>query len=462
MASLTGTKIKDTYVGLLKTIDNAGIGATAKQLTDGLGTGSPLYVSTANIGVGVSPTANIGNLQIGGSAQGSLFAQQGTDTVRAGVRATGRTGIALDSSDATYINRMWYIDNIGSSGKLVIGRSGLDVATFDNSGNVGINVSPLAQFHVASSNLNAQADGTLLISKGNFTAGNQKHVHLELRLGTTKCLNVGSYTDVSGNGGSFIDVPVSALGLSLQTGGTERMRITSGGELLYASGGAEPSATQIGLKIGVGASGTFINNAKNVTTSTSHFNFFNPNGIVGTITTSGSSTAYNTSSDYRLKEDWQPMSDALTRIDALKPVNFAWKADGSRVDGFLAHELQEVIPEAVTGEKDATEEYEVTPAEYKTVVVTPAQEAVYETIEHPAIVEELDADGNIIVEAQEAWTEEVLVSEAVEEVTEQVLVSEAVMGTRPVYQGIDQSKIVPLLVAAIQELRAEVEALKGA
>jgi hypothetical protein len=115
--------------------------------------------------------------------------------------------------------------------------------------------------------------------------------------------------------------------------------------------------------------------------------------------------------------------------------------------------LQEVIPEAVTGEKDAmrTEEYEVSPA-------------VYEEVVHPAIAEELDEEGNIIVEAQEAYTEEVLVSEAKEEWTEQVLVSEAVMGTRsvPEYQGIDQSKIVPLLVAAIQELKAEVDALKGA
>jgi hypothetical protein len=83
--------------------------------------------------------------------------------------------------------------------------------------------------------------------------------------------------------------------------------------------------------------------------------FYNSNGVVGIISTSGSATTYATSSDYRLKEDWVAVADASTRVNALKPVNFAWKVDGSRVDGFLAHELAEVVPEAVTGEKDAVD-----------------------------------------------------------------------------------------------------------
>lgn len=134
----------------------------------------------------------------------------------------------------------------------------------------------------------------------------------------------------------------------------------------------------------------------------------------GSITSNGTSTSYNTTSDYRLKEDWQPMTGASERVKALKPVNFAWKVDGSRVDGFLAHEAQAVVPEAVTGEKDAMrdEEYEVTPAV-------------------------LDDDGNVV--------------------------TPAVMGTRsvPDYQGIDQSKLVPLLTAALQEALAEINDLKA-
>jgi len=103
------------------------------------------------------------------------------------------------------------------------------------------------------------------------------------------------------------------------------------------------------------------------------------------------------------------------------------------VDGFLAHEAQAVVPEAVTGTKDAMrdEEYAVTPAVYEDVVI-------------PAV---LDEDGNE-VEAER---------------TEQQLVTEAVMGTRsvPDYQGIDQSKLVPLLTAALQEALTEITDLKA-
>ena len=203
-------------------------------------------------------------------------------------------------------------------------------------------------------------------------------------------------------------------GLAFHTGSattiTERMRITSTGSVLigteevpngtsiYGSGFVQTSNSRMNLNLATSSSAL-----------NAHIYFFNPNGVAGYIATNGSATVYSTSSDYRLKEDWQPMAGALDRVDALKPINFAWKVDDSRVDGFLAHELAEVVPEAVTGEKDAVEDYEVTPAV-------------------------LDDEGNVI--------------------------EEAVMGTRPVYQGIDQSKIVPLLVAAIQELKAEIELLK--
>jgi hypothetical protein len=77
--------------------------------------------------------------------------------------------------------------------------------------------------------------------------------------------------------------------------------------------------------------------------------------IVGTISVTSTATAYNTSSDYRLKEDIQPVLNPIDRLMQLKPINFAWKVDGTRVDGFLAHEAQEVVPEAVTGTKDAVD-----------------------------------------------------------------------------------------------------------
>jgi len=143
--------------------------------------------------------------------------------------------------------------------------------------------------------------------------------------------------------------------------------------------------------------------------------FYNSSGSrVGYIQYSNTNTVYSTSSDYRLKENVTADWDATTRLKQLNPVRFNFIADtDTTVDGFLAHEVQSVVPEAITGEKDAMrdEEYEVTPAV-------------------------LDEDGN--------------------EVTP------AVMGTRsvPDYQGIDQGKLVPLLVKSLQEALDKIDTLE--
>ena len=126
-------------------------------------------------------------------------------------------------------------------------------------------------------------------------------------------------------------------------------------------------------------------------TSPSYIDFIYGTAQTGSITTNGSSTFYLTSSDYRLKENVVELNGALDRIDNLKPKRFNFISDSeTTVDGFLAHEVAEVVPEAIHGEKDAVNE-----------------------------------DNEIIA------------------------------------QGIDQSKLVPLLVAAVQELREEVKYLKN-
>jgi hypothetical protein len=121
-----------------------------------------------------------------------------------------------------------------------------------------------------------------------------------------------------------------------------------------------------------------------------HITFANSNGAVGSISTNASATAYNTSSDYRLKENVVLLTGAIDRLQQIPVHRFNFIADPDIVvDGFIAHEAQEVVPECVTGTKD-----------------------------------EVDEDGN------------------------------------PVYQGIDQSKLVPLLTAALQEAIAEIASLK--
>lgn len=92
---------------------------------------------------------------------------------------------------------------------------------------------------------------------------------------------------------------------------------------------------------------------------TAAFQFYSPTGgtsTVGAISANAASTTYATTSDYRLKESVAPMTGALAKIALLKPVTYKWKSNGADGQGFIAHELQEVAPDCVTGEKDAVRE----------------------------------------------------------------------------------------------------------
>jgi len=156
---------------------------------------------------------------------------------------------------------------------------------------------------------------------------------------------------------------------------TERMRLTSNGSLCLANTTRQLEGTF--CPDGIIGTQPAISCYQNATNSQEQISFRNPNGVVGSINTNGSSTSYATSSDYRLKENVVPLTGASSRLNQLQVHRFNFITDPSEtVDGFIAHEAQTVVPECVTGEKDA-----------------------------------VDNEGN------------------------------------PVYQGIDQSKLVPLLTA---------------
>ena len=170
---------------------------------------------------------------------------------------------------------------------------------------------------------------------------------------------------------------------------TERMRMLSDGQLIVAGTSFNANGS-----VCIGPIGTSSNGCTAVSASTSATNiwrFYNPNGQVGGISISGSATTFATSSDYRLKENVNYTFDATTRLKQLKPARFNFKADDTNtlVDGFIAHEVSSVVPEAITGTKDA-----------------------------------VDENGDAV------------------------------------YQGIDQSKLVPLLVKTIQEQQTVIEALE--
>jgi hypothetical protein len=176
----------------------------------------------------------------------------------------------------------------------------------------------------------------------------------------------------------------------------ERMRIDASGNLLLACTSA-PTGSTSGFYFDAthyayfsrSAGETLNLNRYTSTGATAKFRYAGTE--VGDISVTGSGTTFNSISDYRLKESVAPLSGGLARVNALKPSIYKWKSDGSNGEGFIAHELADVVPLAVTGEKDAVNE-----------------------------------DGSI----------------------------------KP--QGVDLSRVVPILVAAIKELTAEVNALKNA
>ena len=142
----------------------------------------------------------------------------------------------------------------------------------------------------------------------------------------------------------------------------ERLRLDSAGNLLLNTQAPFGSSTntQVGVTLTPNYSWFSSNDATYFQrpngTSGSLMGFFCGAASVGGINVTPTATGYNTSSDYRLKEDWRDIVTPSETLMRLKPGNFAWKIDGSRVDGFLAHEVAEIIPNAVTGKKDETEE----------------------------------------------------------------------------------------------------------
>jgi hypothetical protein len=147
--------------------------------------------------------------------------------------------------------------------------------------------------------------------------------------------------------------------IAFTSGGTERMRNVGGNFLFGKTAPGDPSVEGVDIQ----TNGLIIVTRSNEncfvfnrTDSNGSIGLFRRDNVtVGSISVTTTATTYNTSSDYRLKENIAPMVGALDTVAQLKPVTYKWKADGSDGQGFIAHELQEVVPECVSGEKDGVD-----------------------------------------------------------------------------------------------------------
>jgi hypothetical protein len=311
----------------------------------GIGTSSPSTKLDVRSAIGTS-VDNVQNVLVvdttsfaTGNGGGVSFGFKFNTAGDAITRATAIKGIKENSTDGNYASALTFSTTANAA-------STTEKMRLDSSGNLGIGTT--------SPSINGidivkptSTSTYLRTSDGTYTA----------------------YFGIAPALGQALVGTISNHPVAFYTNNTERARITSDGNLLVGWTGGQyndpgynnaigfaletPSTTCIiklcandshyFYRVGTGNVQRFEYKATLATSATN----------VGSISITASATAYNTSSDYRLKNTITPMTGALAKVALLKPVTYKWNVDGSDGQGFIAHELQEVVPDCVTGEKDA-------------------------------------------------------------------------------------------------------------
>ena len=362
-ASGTATLASATITGDL-TVDTSTLKVDSANNRVGIGTASPN--STLEVAGSIRTTSSTGSAT---ASIGVFDYVAGTTTRLVSYGANTTTAGAFQfvglSSNASVGDIRYAIDATGVATWSNVGGVAGTAMTLNSTG-LGVGVSPSTKFHVKSTGSTPARIET--------SGGGLSYLQFTSTTGD-------AYVGNNGNGLAFYTSGSADL----------RMSIDSSGNVLVGTTTTSGNAGGLKLSNVAGNLGqiTFSNNSGSAD-YVARFNWGSTPDLVGTITVSSGGTAFNTTSDYRLKESVQPIVGGLARVNALKPSIYKWKTDGSNGEGFLAHELAETVPLAVTGEKDAVNE-----------------------------------DGSI----------------------------------KP--QGVDLSKVVPILVAAIKELTARVQTLEA-
>jgi hypothetical protein len=298
-----------------------------------------------------------------GSAAGENNIVQSGDTLGI-ITWSGADGTNLDTNGAII---MAQVDGTPGEndmpGRLVFSTTADGAASttermrIDKDGNVGIGQSsPAVELHVQgnsrfgnSNGIAASGNADSVVIENSGTAG------VSILSGSTSPGNI-FFGDSGDNDIGAIQYNHNGNTLAFNVNASERMRIDSSGRLFRGSTTDLTGICQSFFKnINSGEGGIGIGN-NDGSIATNAMIFRNSNGNIGSIQTIGSGTAFNTSSDYRLKENVSYDFDATTQVKQLKPCEFNFKADvDTKITGFLAHEAQAVVPNAISGEKDAVD-----------------------------------------------------------------------------------------------------------